>query len=464
MPSSSSWPLFLTSHPDVLRHHQVLTDEGFTYIVIDRHDSTLERPLAKHKRGRIPVPITMILSVMKQVAAALAYLHGLSGANTRGLVHCDLRPANVLISADGEYFIIAGLELCKDALWSESTIAGMAAYMAPEVLLHNEPSPASDVWSLGVIVYEMATLRKPDFLKGKEPAEVFVDEWRPDLSGVTDGFIQNVLERIFVLEPERRPTASELHETLTAADIPVGELGGQCVMLKYKCGSLEAALNGANARIALLEEEVKTKSTKIDALEDQSKEHLVMIKALENRLAQFGDRMNTAGPQSSLFLLPRLMRAAHTNGMETVRMLLEERLGVGQRDAQGMTALMHAGQQGHVDPVELLVGEENGLRDKSGWTALMHAVHNNHPEVAKIIAPYKHRKRNRDSRTALMMAAEEEYAEIVSLLAPHKTDSERNTSLMNAATNSPAKTVEVMVGHEYGFGDSHGRAALIIAA
>eukprot|EP00701_Giardia_intestinalis_P006081 XP_001709905.1 Kinase, NEK [Giardia lamblia ATCC 50803] len=342
------------SHPGVLRHYQVVEDDDFIYIVTDHHDSTLERPLAKHKRGRIPVPITMILSVMKQVAAALAYLHGLSGANTRGLVHCDLRPASTLVSVDGEYFIIAGLELCKDALWSESTIAGMAAYMAPEVLLHNEPSPASDVWSLGVIVYEMATLRKPDFLKGKEPAEVFVDEWRPDLSGVTDGFIQNVLERIFVLEPERRPTASELHETLTAADIPVGELGGQCVMLKYKCGSLEAALNGANARIALLEEDVKTKSTKIDALEDQSKEHLAMIKALENRLAQFGDRMNTAGPQSSLFLLPRLMRAAHTNGMETVRMLLEEDL-----------VLVSATSRGASVPSSCLLGRRGASRTRT---------------------------------------------------------------------------------------------------
>ena len=82
-------------------------------------------------------------------------------------------------------------------------------------------------------------------------------------------------------------------------------------MLRYKCGSLKTALNGANARIALLEEDVKIKSTKVDALEDQCKEHLAMIKALESRLAQFGDRMNTAGPQSSLFLLPRLMRAAH---------------------------------------------------------------------------------------------------------------------------------------------------------
>eukprot|EP00701_Giardia_intestinalis_P004299 XP_001708123.1 Kinase, NEK [Giardia lamblia ATCC 50803] len=253
----------------------------------------------------------MILSVMKQVAAALAYLHGLSGVGAKGLVHRDLKPANVLISADGERFVIADFGLCKDALRCGSTIAGTAVYMAPEALLRNEASPASDVWSLGVIIYELTTLRRPDFLGGKEPAEVFIDGWRPDLSGVTDGFIKSVLERIFVLEPERRPTARELHETLATFDIPVGELGGQCVMLKYKCGSLEAALNGANARIALLEEDVKTRSTKIDALEDQGKEHLAMSKALENRLAQFGDRMNTTDPQSSLFLLPGLMRAAH---------------------------------------------------------------------------------------------------------------------------------------------------------
>ncbi|KAE8305329.1 Kinase, NEK [Giardia duodenalis] len=299
------------SHPGVLKHHQVVEDEGLIYVVTDRHDSTLEHLLAEHKQRKIPIPIATILSVMKQLAAALAYLHSVNGANTRGLVHCDLRPANVLISADGERFVIADFGLCRNTLWSGSTLIGIMAYVAPEVLLHNEASPASDVWSLEVIVYELTTLKRPDFLKGKDPKDVFIDGWRPDLSGVTDGFIKSVLERIFVLEPEERLTARELHETLTTADIPVSELGGQCVMLKYKCGSLEAALNGANARIALLEEDVKTKSTKIDALEDQSKEHLAMIKALENRLAQFGDRMNTADPQSSLFLLPRLMRAAH---------------------------------------------------------------------------------------------------------------------------------------------------------
>ncbi|ESU37587.1 Serine/threonine protein kinase [Giardia duodenalis] len=349
--------LLSPSHPDVLKYHQVLTDDGLIYVVTNRHDKTLERLLTEHKRRKIPIPITMILSIMKQLAAALAYLHGLSEVSANRLVHCDLRPANVLISADGERFVIADFGLCRDALWSGSTLMGIMAYVAPEVLLRNETSPASDVWSLGVILYKLTTLRRPDFLEGKDPKDVFVDGWKPDLSGITNSFIKSILERIFVLEPKERLTARELHETLTVADIPVSELRGQCVMLRYKCGSLEAALNGANARIALLEEDVKIKSTRIDALEDQSKEHLAMIKALESRLAQFGDRMNTAGPQSSLFLLPRLMRATHTNSMETVRMLLEERLGVGQRD-----------EQGRISPVELLVGEENGLRDRNDWT------------------------------------------------------------------------------------------------
>eukprot|EP00701_Giardia_intestinalis_P000320 XP_001704144.1 Protein kinase gPK1 [Giardia lamblia ATCC 50803] len=79
--------------------------------------------------------------------------------------------------------------------------------------------------------------------------------------------MQNVLERIFVLEPERRPTARELHETLATFDIPVSELGGQCVMLRYKCGALETTLNSANARITLLEEDAKTKLDRITTLE-----------------------------------------------------------------------------------------------------------------------------------------------------------------------------------------------------
>ncbi|ESU35983.1 Serine/threonine protein kinase, partial [Giardia duodenalis] len=299
------------SHPGVLKHHQVIEDEGLIYVVTDRHDRTLEYLLTEHKQWKILVPIATILSVMKQVAAALAYLHGVNGAGTRGLVHRDLRPANVLVSADGEHFVIADFGLCRNTLWSESTIAGTAVYMAPEALLRNETSPASDVWSLGVILYEMTTLRRLDFLGGKEPAEVFVDGWRPDLSGVTDGFIKSILERIFVLEPERRPTARELCKMLTTSNVPVSELGHRYVALEDKCSALETALNSANARIATLEAALDSRFAETasfkGALESQGKGHLATMRALEAKVMQLSDRMER--PVPTIFL--RLMRAAH---------------------------------------------------------------------------------------------------------------------------------------------------------
>ncbi|EFO61460.1 Kinase, NEK [Giardia lamblia P15] len=435
---------------------------------------------------------------MRQVAAALAYLHSISGVDADGLVHCDLRPANVLISADGEHFIIAGPGLCRDALWSESTFAGTAAYMAPEALLRSEASPASDMWGLGVIVYELATLRRPDFLEGREPREVFVDGWRPDLSAVADDLIKGILERIFVLDPEKRLAARELHKMLTTSNVPVSELEHRYMALEGRCSSLETALSSANARIALLEKDVEVKSTeiisqlmKINALEQrltntiitleegfrmrdsktvffesQCKECLTVEKALEARVMQLSDAVATTSLYE-LLLLPRLMRAAHTNSTETVRMLVNEGVHIGQRDELGMTALMHAAQQGHTGPVELLVEKEKSLQDRNGWTALMHATHNNHPEVVKILAPHEHGNRNKNNHTALMIAAEEGHAEAASVLVSYEkglTDSEGNTALIIAVINSQVDAVKAIVEYEHGSRDSRGCTALMISA
>ena len=447
------------SHPGILRYHQIIENEGFIYIVMDRHDKTLKRLLTKYKRKRNFISVSVILFIVKQIAAALAYLHSVSEVDVEELVHCDLRPTNILISADNKHVVLAGLSLCMDALWSESTIMGVA-YMAPEILLRNETSHASDMWSLGVIIYELVTLRRPDFLEGEEPAKVFVDGWRPDLSGVTSNFIKGILKRIFVLDPEERLTAKELYEMLTTFDVPVSELEPRQVVLEGKCGSLEDALSNINTRIALLEadaeakldritaletalesrqskidslgQEPRIKFTRIDALEDRDKEYLAIIRVLENRIAQLSTGLATSNSQFNLLLLPRLIRAAHTNDMETVWTLVNEGFNIGQRDEQKMTALMHAAQQGHIGPVKLLVEEENGFRDKNGWTALMHAAHNNHPEVIEILVPHEHGRRNKNSRTALMIAAENGSAETASILIPYErdlVDNEGNTAL-----------------------------------
>ncbi|ESU40214.1 Variant-specific surface protein [Giardia duodenalis] len=250
------------SHPGFLRCHQVIVDDSFAYVVTDRYHDTLGSVIISHMRARKAVPRELLLSIVRQITSALAYLHGIHGVDAsgdlyQGVVHRDLKPDNVLISEDGSRLVLADFGLCKDALRSGTTLAGTKPYMAPEVFIHHKTSPASNVWALGVIIYELATLKRPNFLGDKEPKDVFINGWKLDLSSVKGDSIRIILEKIFVLDPEERPTARDLCELLRVSDASV-------VRMRLRAMMLEEALNEANARIASLEKELQTK---IDDLE-----------------------------------------------------------------------------------------------------------------------------------------------------------------------------------------------------
>lgn len=153
------------SHPGILKCYQVIEDKDLIYLVIDRYPKTLDNFITEHMRVYGKIPDDLLFPILEQIIDAIAYLHTSHGIDDNGnafygIIHRDLKPANILITEDGNHIVLADFGLCKNALQSNTSVAGTPAYMAPETILNKLTSLASDIWSLGVIIYELTAIKK----------------------------------------------------------------------------------------------------------------------------------------------------------------------------------------------------------------------------------------------------------------------------------------------------------------
>jgi eukaryotic-like serine/threonine-protein kinase len=147
------------SHPNIVTVHDAGLSEHGVYIAMERlHGSDMRQRLAG---GWRPTPLEAA-QLVRRVADALAYAH------TSGVVHCDIKPANIFLSRrDRPKVLDFGIArvtrnkalMASGAMW-DGAVAGSPHYLAPEQLQGGTVDARTDIHALGVVLYELLTLRK----------------------------------------------------------------------------------------------------------------------------------------------------------------------------------------------------------------------------------------------------------------------------------------------------------------
>ena len=151
------------THPNIVATYDTGEDDGVAYIVMELvHGITLRQLIDRDGA----VPVAEAAGIAYQVADALSVAHA------RGLVHRDVKPGNVLVQPDGrvkvtDFGIAKAADSGDDELTRTGMVVGTARYLAPEQVDGRDVDERVDIYSLGLVLYEM--------LCGKAPFEADTD-------------------------------------------------------------------------------------------------------------------------------------------------------------------------------------------------------------------------------------------------------------------------------------------------
>jgi eukaryotic-like serine/threonine-protein kinase len=206
------------SHPNVCKVYDVGEAEGTPYIAMELVDGRCLGDMLRES----PLPLPDLLSTGMQIADALDHAHG------HGIVHRDLKSSNVVVDSGGRPVVLDfGLArqtvrgpdgATETTLTHTGALAGTLSHMAPEVLLGGRADTRSDIWSLGVLLYEMATGELP--FQGRTPFETsfgILNEGPRPMGGNVPLALRLVIERCLRKDPEARyQSAARVRDSLEA--------------------------------------------------------------------------------------------------------------------------------------------------------------------------------------------------------------------------------------------------------
>ena len=204
----------LVSHPAVCRVHDVGELEGQPFLTMEYVDG---EDLASLLRRVGHLPSARAVEIAHQLCA------GLAAAHEQGVLHRDLKPANVLIDGRGKARLADfGLAAVARRIEGAGAAVGTPAYMAPEQLAGEEASRQSDLWSLGLVLFELFTGRPAFEAKTLDQLKQLHHDSKPSPSHVLpdiDPAVDRVIGRCLTRDPARRPTSAlEVSAALPGGD------------------------------------------------------------------------------------------------------------------------------------------------------------------------------------------------------------------------------------------------------
>ena len=201
------------SHPNIVSIYDVGVDGNDHYIVMEYvQGSTLKKKMLEEG----PLELLTATSIAKDIASGLTHAH------VNNIVHCDIKPHNILMTEDGRAKITdfgIARAVTESTLTYGGSVIGSVHYFSPEQARGGAITPKSDVYSLGIVLYEMLTNKLPFTgdnpvtiaMKHVEEEPISPSRYRPQIPPMLEAIVCRTMSK----SPEIRPSSFELVQELS---------------------------------------------------------------------------------------------------------------------------------------------------------------------------------------------------------------------------------------------------------
>ena len=204
------------NHPNIVEMYDVGEDDGKYFIVMEYIEGKTLKSLIK-RRGALTLP--EVIDIMLQLTSGIAHAH------ESYIIHRDIKPQNVMILEDGTVKITdfgIAMALNSNELTQTNSVMGSVHYLPPEQANGTGATIKSDIYSLGILMFELLTGKLP--FKGENAVEIAIKQMRDSIPSVVEmnedipQSIENVILRACAKNPKNRyNSALEMHEDIKTA-------------------------------------------------------------------------------------------------------------------------------------------------------------------------------------------------------------------------------------------------------